>query len=248
MLGFLLLSFTAVFASGISTESSGTVRAIDPPSFLMDTNLSFLNKIMLAVVFALIIFITIIPKPDYKKYQMAILNALGLTIGINELICFGLLPTTFLALFVVAGVCLSLYDPTTSLVQSLGCGYPAGILILAVLGLQNYFIGMLIIVMLTVIAYFVLSTMGPIFDFACKVAGHTFLTCCILGLTVFDLLKSGLSTQVGTWGIMEIIARFLIFLIVLFFIFLPMVLSLLERLIFKEEKQENPSAETDEKV
>lgn len=249
MLGLFLLSAGMAFAQDDDTTTSTKSRTINPPSFLYDEERGFVGKIVLCTILILIIVVTVIPKPEYKTYQMAILNGFGLYIGVFEMVLgyvVSLASPLLMIPCIAAGVGLTLYEPTKPIVGSLACTYPACMIILALLGTQSNIIAVIMMVLFCVALFFLFSHIEAIFDLICKTFIHTFLACCILELTVLAVLKNGLTIELLSFGFKETVSRFVILLLLLFFVFITPALAFLSQLLLGEDAK--PAADAQQNV
>ncbi|ELA42102.1 uncharacterized protein VICG_00743 [Vittaforma corneae ATCC 50505] len=247
MLGLLILCLSPVFAQDDDdTTASTKSRTIDPPSFLYREDMNPIERVVLCIIFILIILITVLPKPEYKTYQMAALNGFGLYIGAYEMIFryfFNLTSPLLMIPCIAAGVGLTLYEPTKPIVGSLACTYPACMIILALLGTQSRIVAIIMMVLFCVVLLFLFSHVESIFDLICKTFIHTFLACCILELTVLGVLKNGLTIDLFSFGLMETISRFIILLLLIGFVFITPVLAFLSKLLLGGDGKSSADAE-----
>lgn len=238
LLLWLLLLETETHAAAESVGGAirtTKVNALDSPLFYADKGLSPLSRIIYILAIAGTLLFSVVPKKKLAKYQMGLLSALGLAIGVFDVFLSLVMGSSVKIMLplVVIGFFLSLLKQTKLLVMPLAPIHGTAIMIASISCMQIW-TTYILLMFLCGVGFYVLEQISvPLFKVGLRIAMQSFLICCLLGLTIMDVLKNGLTYDVvSTLTLLERFSRFIIILIVIFVTFITPVVSYLSERIF----------------
>jgi len=212
-----------------------TSDSLPAPSILNTDNMSYTGVVLLMAVFLVVILLTAFSIKAYRKFQLGLLSAVSLSIGIYETVLY-LFPGTdsilFGIIFMVGAAFLTQYGPTKLFSMPLAATYPLAMTIAPIMGLHSSFLFFMLKIAAAFSLYMLMMVSKPIFEYVFRVSAHTFLTSCFLELTPLKLLSRALTVNLVGISPLNSLSRLLIFTLIPFYaLVVPMITKVLLHLV-----------------
>lgn len=234
----LSLLTSVISAEDSSPVAQPAIKVFDPPFILSE--LSFVQKIIFSILLGILIFVSVIPKPEYKNYQVSLLNGAALWFGVVEIF----IPKAFkksplIAVIAIAiGIILTLRKETKGFVSSAAAIYPTSLLLFVILSpALNSIVGLLLRIVICVSVLFLLAPVEPVLDTFILGVYNAFFAASIF--EIFGLPAIFTSTSLHEYAallhIKEWVSKIVVIILLLTFFFLPTALKILKSFIYKDD-------------
>lgn len=222
--------------------ASTSKQVFTPPSLLAD--ISIIQKVIFSILLGIVIFASVFPAPEYKKYQIAMLNGVALWFGIAEI----LIPSKFrkspliAIISIAAGIILTLRKELKGCISAVAAVYPTSLLLFTFLTDVLTIPGLCIVlqVVIGVAVMFLLAPAEPMLDIFILGVYNAFFAACIFetfGLPGIFTITSKYEL-VPTLNLMHWVCRIIVICLLLSFFFLPTALKLLKSVIYRNDSKD----------
>ncbi|KAM0681826.1 hypothetical protein GINT2_000343 [Glugoides intestinalis] len=218
---------------------------IPPPSFTLPENLTLFKRIAFVIGFGALISLTFIDISVSKKYRLPLLKATGFSVCIYELFMSGRLSIfafPMVAIIFAVVFIFSFHEGMLPTINSVSSSYTSCMLFCTLIAIQHRFILLVSIGMYIIITLFILKHIMSLFDYLVSVSINTFLSCCILEITIFAIFTKGLTLPYSPFNFGFIISKLILLGLVALFAFVGPIIASLTGNPSKNTKAVEPGA------